>query len=165
MGRGPVLAQKSMAGLLAEIAAGHPTAGSGAAAATTLALGLACLRKAVAVSVRHAPDDGRLDGADLRLGALMEEALGCADGDTQGFAAMLAAERRGDAEERTRLSAELVALDERMDQLCARVRIEADALQAAIIGTMANDLLAARLLSDAAAGIARANREENGMAG
>jgi hypothetical protein len=54
-----------------------------------------------------------------------------------------------------------VALADRFTWLCAQVMAEAERLTPVIRDTMANDLLAARRLADAAATIAQANGEEN----
>ena len=127
--------------------------------ASALALGIACLRKAVAVSAKHDPDNADLQEAATRLCGLSDRAMAAADADVIGFP-RLASEQRSKAE-RAESADDLAALGERVRELCAQLVSEADMIEPHIRPAMANDLLAARHLGGAAAAIAKANHAEN----
>ena len=145
--------------LLEAMASDAMSPGSGAAAASALALGVACLRKAVAVSIKHDPDNVELEEAAARLCGLSERAFAAADADVIGFP-RLASDQRS-KEERAQSADDLAALGERVSELCAQLVSEAGMIEAHIRPAMANDLLAARHLGEAAAAIAKANGAEN----
>jgi len=145
--------------LLERIASDTLSPGSGAAAASALALGIACLRKAVAVSARHAPDDERLPQADARLCGLLDRALAAAAADAIGFPRLVAPDRPN--VEKAEAAEDLVELAHRFTWLCAQLMAEAERLAPILRPSMANDVLAARRLADAAAAIAQANGAEN----
>ena len=153
-----MLARTPFEDVLEDIASGTLSSGAGTAAASALALGIACLRKAVAVSARHAPDDATLQEADARLCGLLDRALAAGRADAIGFP-RLGGKRP--PEDKADAADDLVALADRFTWLCAQVMAEAERLTPVIRDTMANDLLAARRLADAAATIAQANGEEN----
>lgn len=159
-----MLSAQTLADLMESIASGAPSPGSGSAAAAALALGIACLRKAVAISLRAAPDDPALRDAETRLCGLLDQVLAAADADARGFPMLLAAGANGGADARSSAADDLVALSARLLAMCDQVRAETDALSPLIKPNMANDLLAARALTDAAAAVVRANGEENGAA-
>lgn len=145
--------------LLEEMASDAMSPGSGAAAASALALGIACLRKAVAISAKHDPDNADLHEAATRLCGLSDRAMAAADADVIGFPRLASGQRS--KEERAQSADDLAALGERVTQLCAQLSDEADMIDAHIRPAMANDVLAARHLGAAAAAIAKANRAEN----
>ena len=145
--------------LLEAMASDAMSPGSGAAAASALALGIACLRKAVAISAKHDADNVDLQEAATRLCGLSDRAMAAADADVIGFP-RLASEQRSKAE-RADSADDLAALGERLTQLCAQLAQEADMIAPHIRPAMANDLLAARRLGEAAAAIAKANGAEN----
>jgi formiminotetrahydrofolate cyclodeaminase len=152
------LARKTFDDLLEGIASDAPSPGSGAAAAAALALGIACLRKAVAISARHEPDDPAWDEADARLCGLLDQALGAADADAMGFPRLAAGRSASEKEE---AAEDLVALADRFTWLCAQLDAEAEGLAPRMWPSMANDILAAQKLSEAACAIAKANGNEN----
>jgi formiminotetrahydrofolate cyclodeaminase len=156
-----MFAQNSLEELLDRIGADTPSPGSGTAAAAVLAIGIACLRKAIAVSARHKPADADLKAAGERLSSLADQAVVAATADEHGFPRLLAAEKSGSDADRSSVAEDLVALGQRFQHLCQAVHREADQLESHIVAIMVNDLLAARVLSDAAGRIARANADEN----
>lgn len=159
-----MFAQESFEDLLERIASSAPAPGSGAAAAAALALGIACLRKAVAVSAKDEPGkDGPLHEADARLCGLLSRTLAAAEADMRGFPRLLAA--RGAGRSDAEAAEDLVALADRIISFCAQAGAEAEVLEDQVKPAMANDLLAGRLLSEAAAAIVRANGAENGGRG
>jgi len=145
--------------LLEAMASDAMSPGSGAAAASALALGIACLRKAVAVSAKHDPDNADLHEAAARLCGLSERAFAAADADVIGFPRLASGQRS--KEERAESADDLAALGERVSELCAQLVSEADMIAPHIRPAMANDLLAAWRLGEAAAAIAQANGAEN----
>lgn len=149
--------------LLEAMASDAISPGSGAAAASALALGIACLRKAVAISAKHDPDNVELEEAAARLCGMSERAFAAADADVIGFPRLASGDRS--KEERADSADDLAALGERVTQLCAQLREEADMIAPHIRPAMANDLLAARQLGKAAAAIAKANGAENAAKG
>ncbi|MCW2389493.1 hypothetical protein M2333_002539 [Sphingobium sp. B11D3B] len=153
-----MLARTPFGDALEEIASGTLSSGSGKAAASALALGIACLRKAVAVSARHAPEDARLDEAEARLCALQDSALTSAQADAIGFPRLVRAQPE---DEKAQAADDLAALADRFTWLCAQVMAEAERLAPMIQANMANDILAARRLADAACAIMEANGAEN----
>ena len=147
--------------VLEEIASGELSSGSGKAAASALALGIACLRKAIAVTARHRPDDRRLDDAQARLCALQDSALTAGQADAIGFPRLAGAQH---SREKARAADDLTALATRFERLCAQLIAEADQLAPLLRENMANDILAARRLADAAAAVMQAIGEENSSA-
>lgn len=153
-----MLAHSTFEDLLESIASDAISPGSGTAAASALALGIACLRKAVAISARHDPNDPRWPDADARLCGLLDQALLAADADAIGFPRLVA--NRSETE-KFEAAEDLVALADRFAWLCKQLSAEAKALSPHAHPSMKNDILAAERLTDAAAAIATANRDEN----
>ena len=145
--------------LLEAMASDAMSPGSGAAAASALALGIACLRKAVAVSAKHDPDNADLQEATTRLCGLSDRAMAAADADVIGFPRLASGQRS--KEERAESADDLAALGARVTQLCKQLAQEAKLIAPHIRPAMANDMLAARHLGKAAAAIAKANGAEN----
>ncbi len=145
--------------LLEAMASDAMSPGSGAAAASALALGIACLRKAVAISAKHDPDNEELHEAATRLCGLSDRAMAAADADVIGFPRLASGQRS--KEEQAESADDLAALGARVTQLCKQLAQEAKLIAPHIRPAMANDLLAARHLGKAAAAIAKANGEEN----
>lgn len=155
--------------LLAEIASTEPAPGSGAAGAVALALGVACVRKAIRLSLGHHPD-ACLASADAQLSTIGKAALAGADQDARWFAALIAAMHmpKGsdvENEERShaiRLAAKpLVALAERLADMSAEVGQIASKIKPAIESEMTGDLTAAVALARAAAEIHHSNAKES----
>ena len=89
---------------------------------------------------------------------VLDRALAAGKADAIGFPRLGG---RRPPEDKADAADDLVALADRFTWLCAQVMAEAERLTPVIRDTMANDLLAARRLADAAATIAQANGEEN----
>lgn len=164
------IAAGSVADLVAGISSTEPAPGSGAAGAIALALGVACARKALRLTLVHHPDDRGAAAADERLAAIAGDALVGAQEDARAFAAFIAAmqlphghdaERAARTATMTACAAALVALAERLLALGAEAARLLDAAAAAVDDTMRGDVTAARALIDAAAAIQRANAGEN----
>lgn len=159
---------QALEALLAGIASTEPAPGSGAAGAVALALGVACARKAVRLSLMHQPDE-HLANADARLATIGQLALEGADADARWFAALIAAMQmpKDDREDEKRSSAikeaarPLVALAEHLVQLSAEVERIVSELKPKIDAEMAGDLTAAAALTQAAAEIQKSNASEN----
>lgn len=156
-----MLERQSLQDLLDRIGAATPSPGSGAAAAATLAIGIACLRKAIAISLKTEAGHSELHAAEQRLSTLAEQALAAATADERGYPRLLAADKTGKSAQRSATAEDLVALGKRFQALCRAVEMEANDLDDIVDPVMANDLLAARLLSRASATIAKANAAEN----
>jgi len=144
--------------LLEQIGSDAVSPGSGVAAAGALALGIACLRKAVSVSRRHTPEDARLEEADARLCGLLDRALAAGQADSLGFPRLAASSAE---EEKAAAAEDLVALADRVTWICAQLTAEAARLAPIVQPNMANDVLAAQMQAEAAAAIAKANGAEN----
>lgn len=164
------IAASDLAELVDAIASTAAAPGSGAAGAIALALGVACARKALRLTLAHHPDEPGLAEADARLEAIAVAALAGAQEDARSFAAFIAAMRLPhgtDAEQSARTAATLasaaalVSLAERLVALGAEALALLEATRAAIDGTMRGDVIAARALIAAAATIQRANAAEN----
>lgn len=157
-----MLGQTRFDDILERLASDAPSPGSGAAAAAALGLGIACLRKAVSISVKRPNEgSGRLHEAEQRLCALTNQALMAADADMRGFPRLLAIRSEGTSGDVQTVADDLAALSARIAALCEQVFEEADQLMPKTKPNMANDILAARLLSKAALEIAQANAKEN----
>ncbi|MCW2363656.1 MULTISPECIES: cyclodeaminase/cyclohydrolase family protein [Sphingobium] len=153
-----MLARAPFEDVLEEIASGDLSSGSGTAAACALAMGIACLRKAIAVSLHHPPIDPALHDSAARLCALQDRALAAAKADAVGFPRLVRARPDG---EKAQAADDLVALADRFTWLCAQLMSEAERLAPLLRANMANDILAARRLADAASAIMEANGSEN----
>lgn len=160
---------QSLEALLAGIASTEPAPGSGAAGAVALALGVACARKAIRLSLTHHPDD-RLVSADARLSMIGKAALAGADEDARCFAALIAAMQMPkdcDVENEARstairqAAAPLVALAERLVDMSAEIEQIASEIKSAVASEMMGDLIAAAALSRAAGEIQSSNANEN----
>jgi formiminotetrahydrofolate cyclodeaminase len=79
------LAESSVEALIESIASRRISPGAGSAAAVVLALGAACARKAALVSLKHRPDDERLQQAARTCESIAREALSGAEEDAREF--------------------------------------------------------------------------------
>jgi uncharacterized NAD-dependent epimerase/dehydratase family protein len=147
------IADQPLGRLASAIASREPSPGAGVAAAAAAALGIACARKAAAITLKHSPDQPGIDTSDARLAELQDMALRLADTDASCFPAAV----RHDQEAAERLvegdNALLTCTDE-ASGLIARLAVQVDEV-------MKNDIFAAHALLEAAATIVRANRTEN----
>ena len=127
--------------------------GAGAAGAVTLALGAACGAKAVAVSLKHSPENARLHTALIRLETLRDCALLGADVDTREFADVvrLRTERGAQA---------LAQTGEAMTHLIEELLLIVEEVEHHVRPNMAGDLIAAKALATAARAIQSANEAE-----
>ncbi len=119
-----------------------------------LALAAGCAGKAVAITLKHHPDNMELTAAGERIDALAHRALAGASEDAARFAAFT---HEKDADSARRLLEAGMSLEQSAEDLLAVLaRIEAmtDSVVAADIG-------AARALCEAFLTIERANLEEN----
>ena len=146
-------ADQTLGNLTSAIASREPSPGAGVAAAAVLALGIACARKAAAITLKHHPGRTGIDRHDARLAELQEAALRLADVDANCFPAA----NRHDAAAAERLiegDAALLSCGDEAEGIVARLAVQVDA-------AMRNDIFAARALIGAAISIVRANLAEN----
>jgi len=152
------LASQPIGEFLAGMASTNPAPGAGSAGAVALALGIACARKALAMTLRHRPDDGRIAELCARFASLSDQAMAGAAADEAGFAAYIGVLRQPhdapgrDEAERQALE-DLVAIGENMVALADEVRALILGVRAEIIPAMANDIGAALALVAAARSI------------
>ncbi|NNM76098.1 hypothetical protein HJG53_04140 [Sphingomonas sp. ID1715] len=152
-GRMESIADQTLGRLASAIASRAPAPGAGVAAAAALALGIACGRKAAAITLKHNPDRPGIDANDARLGELQDAALRLADQDAQCFRAAIA-QASGAEEQLVRGDRALLACADEADAVIARLAVQVDEI-------MRNDILAGRALIEAASLIVRANLAEN----
>ncbi|WP_404712499.1 cyclodeaminase/cyclohydrolase family protein [Sphingomonas sp. MMS24-J13] len=140
---------------LAAIASTGPAPGAGSTAAVSLALGIACARKAMAITLQHHPDTPRLGEIEAHFGGLGETALAGADADMKCFTAYIDACRLSHddpdrpAAERAALE-DLVAVGQNVIAQGDEASRMIDEIRASIIPMMANDIAAALSLIAAA---------------
>jgi formiminotetrahydrofolate cyclodeaminase len=79
------LPELTVEALIESIASRRISPGAGSAAAVVLALGAACARKAALVSLKHRPDDERLQQAARTCESIACEALSGAEEDAREF--------------------------------------------------------------------------------
>lgn len=147
------IAEQPLGRLADAIASIEPAPGSGAAAAAALTLGIACARKAAAITLRHRPDAAGLEQEDARLAELSGRALRLGDTDASCFGALIGHdEAAADA---------LAKAGEQLLHLAAEALDRVASIAASSDPKMRNDVLAAQQLIDAAIRIVRANLEDN----
>jgi formiminotetrahydrofolate cyclodeaminase len=143
---------------IASIASTGPAPGAGSAAAVGLALGIACARKAMAMTLQHHPETPRLGEIEAHFGGLSETALAGAEADMKCFTAYIEACRlphddpARPAAERAALE-NLVAVSENIVAQGKEASRMIGEIRASIIPTMANDIAAALSLIEAARAI------------
>jgi formiminotetrahydrofolate cyclodeaminase len=157
---------ETIGGFLAGIASTGPAPGAGSTAAVSLALGIACARKAMAMTLHHHPDTPRLGEIEAHFGGLSETALAGAEADMRCFTAYIEACRLPHDDparpetERAALE-DLVAVGENMvaqgEEACRML----GEIRASIIPMMANDVAAALSLISAARSIHLSCTEES----
>ncbi|MDX3909822.1 MAG: cyclodeaminase/cyclohydrolase family protein [Sphingobium sp.] len=158
-----IIASQSISGFLADLSSTSSSPGSGAAAAVTLSTAAALARKALAITLKHDPENQRLVEADRQLLGIVEAALAGADEDSALFADLIAMQQAepvqsGDVDLQAR---RLVELAERLIGLGAELTALVRSVSDDVSETMKNDVLAALALCESATLILRANATEN----
>lgn len=149
------LADQQIAAFLADIASTEPAPGAGSAAGVALALGLACARKAIVLTLRHHPDASALAAFGTHLDGLSDQAIAGAEADMRCFTAYIEAVRRpkDDPErasgERDAL-ADLVAVGENLIAIGDEARRKLLEVKADVYPATINDVAAALALIAAA---------------
>ncbi len=149
---------ETIGGFLAAIATTGPAPGAGSTAAVTLALGIACARKAMAMTLHHHPDTPRLGAVETHFAGLNETALAGAEADMRCFTTYIEAcklphdDPDRPAAERAALE-DLVAVGENMIAQGEEAQRMIGEIRASIIPMMANDIAAALSLIAAARAI------------
>jgi len=136
------LADQAVGALLAAIGSTAPAPGAGAAAGAVLAIGLACARKAIAMTLRHHPDAARLDDLNRRLAGLVEQALAGGDADAATFTALIDVPHGAAEAHRDTLEA-LAAVDENLVAIADEAQALVLGVRAAIHPSMSGDIAAA----------------------
>jgi hypothetical protein len=147
------IAQTRVEDLIEAIGGRRVSPGAGAAGAVTLALAAACTAKAVAISLRHQPDDAVLRRLQLTLESIAHFALAGADRDADTFAAFIKEHTPG-------AIAQVIRAGDRLGRL---IDVLSDVIENAaphIESNMSGDLVAARALTQAARQIQAANATE-----
>jgi formiminotetrahydrofolate cyclodeaminase len=90
---GDRLAALSIETFVERVASAAPAPGAGPVGAFTLAMGIACARKAIAITVRHQPDAAALKAADAQLLKISLAASEGADRDALLFRDLLHAQQ------------------------------------------------------------------------
>jgi formiminotetrahydrofolate cyclodeaminase len=152
------LATQPIGDFLAGMASTSPAPGAGSAGALALAIGIACARKALAMTLRHRPDDQRIADLCKRFSSLSEQAMAGAAADESSFGAYIGALRQphdapGRHEAERRALEDLIAIGENMIALADEVHGLILGFKAEIIPAMANDIGAALALVSAARSI------------
>jgi len=148
-----MIAAQTLGELVDAIASREPAPGAGVAAAAALALGIACARKAAAITLKHHPELPDLIRDDARLAELADQALRLGDRDASCFRAAIGHDEQAEAK--------LIEGGEQLLMLAAEAREAIASISAQSDPMMRNDILAADVLIDAAATIVRANLAEN----
>ena len=128
------------------VASAAPAPGAGPVGAFTLAMGIACARKAIAITLRHEPDAAPLKGAEAQLHRLSLAAAEGADRDALLFRDLLHAQQipkeqmgravavRGAAAAVARVAERLIQTGEEANGIVLAVR---DRLHPAMVGDVA----------------------------
>ena len=140
------LAGLTIDAFLQGVASTEPSPGAGSSAGVALAVGISCARKAVAVTLRHHPDEEALIGLGSRLSGLTDQALAGAEADATAFRAFIHAVH----EERPALLETLIAVDECLIAIGDEARALLLAVRTDIYPTMTGDVSAALALIAAA---------------
>jgi hypothetical protein len=148
-----MIVDQSLGTFTTAIASREPAPGAGAAAAAGLALGIACARKAAAITLKHHEHCPEVERAETRLAELDKAALAAGDRDASAFKALLQHEP-GSARELLNHGQAFLALITEAQALVAGLGDRIDA-------SMCGDIVAAEALILAADTIARHNLAEN----
>ena len=147
------IADQTFGRIAQAIASREPAPGAGVAAAAALALGIACARKAAAITLKHDPTRDGIETCDARLAALQDTALKLADTDASCFPAAIRHDQIA-AEKLVEGDKFLLACSDEASEIIGRLAGQVDQV-------MRNDIVAAQALTAAAVTIVRANLAEN----
>ena len=152
------MADRTIGDFLSAAASTEPAPGAASAGAVALSLGLACARKALAMTLKHHPERETLRETEIHLAGLVDQALAGAEADMKGFAAYIEACRlphddpeRGPAEQAA--LADLVAIGECLIAIADEARGLIEKVRPLVIDIMANDVVTALALIAAARSI------------
>jgi formiminotetrahydrofolate cyclodeaminase len=149
------LAESSVEVLIESIASCRIAPGAGSAAAVVLALGAACARKAALVSLKHRPDDERLQQAARTCEVIAREALSGADKDAREFERLLRSQDKAAA------AAQLLELGHRLERRAEEVLRLAASMRPLVIRPVIADLDACEAFARAAKQVEVRNLEDN----
>jgi hypothetical protein len=144
------IAEQSLREFVKAIASNEPAPGSGAAAGAALAIGVACARKAVAITMAHGTQSP-LDDAACQLSDMADQALRLGDRDADCFRALIGHDENA-AEKLVDTGLQLLDLAARAQDCIMGIHVDP---------VMRNDLFAAHALIECAVMIVRANLAEN----
>jgi formiminotetrahydrofolate cyclodeaminase len=149
------IALESIGGFLTAAASTQPAPGAASAGAVALSLGLACARKALAITLKHHPEREGLGEAERHLAGLVDQALAGAEADMKCFTAYIGAARlphddptRRPAEQAA--LADLVAVGDCLVAIADEAKALIDRVRPQVIDMMANDIVTALSLIAAA---------------
>jgi formiminotetrahydrofolate cyclodeaminase len=143
--------------LLTALASDHISPGSGTAAAAAMAFAAACAAKALAISRKHRPADEPALAAQERLTEIIGRCLQRADVDCACFEAFLHHKNQQTAQA-------LINADQDTQTLAVQLLDLLDEIEPAVQPVVAGDLLAARVLLNAATRIQARICDENRQA-
>jgi formiminotetrahydrofolate cyclodeaminase len=150
-------ASQPLGTLLAALASDHISPGSGTAAAAAMAFAAACAAKALAISRKHRSADGPALAAQTRLNEIVGRCLQRADVDSACFEAFI--------HHKTQRTAQLlIVADQDTQALAAQLMNLLDEIEPAVHPVVAGDILAARVLLNAATRIQARICDENRQA-
>ena len=164
------LADLEITDFLGRVASTAPTPGAGPVGAFTLAMGVACARKAIAITQKHIGPDPTFAAADVQLESVLHAACEGADRDADRFSDLIAAMRlphTNEAERDTRqatiraAAAAVVAVAERLIGLGDTAREVILSLKDRVDPVMAGDVNTALRLIEANRAIQSDNLAEN----
>jgi formiminotetrahydrofolate cyclodeaminase len=163
------LRELTVAEFCEQVASTEPAPGGGAVGAAALAMGVACARKALAITLRRSPD-AELTAADLRLAEIVREALDAGDRDSRWFAELMGAYRKpkdSPAEARDRsaeikaCAGELVHVGEQLTALGQEAAGIVERLRPRLAAALANDVAACLSLVEANRSVQADNLADN----
>jgi formiminotetrahydrofolate cyclodeaminase len=149
--------ERTLGELLAALASDHISPGSGTAAAAAMAFAAACAGKALAISRKHGPAAEPALVAQGRLTEIIAKCLRRADVDSTCFEAFI--QHRN---QQTALA--LINADQDTQALAVELLNLLDQIEPAVHPVVAGDILAARVLLNAAARIQARICDENRQA-
>jgi formiminotetrahydrofolate cyclodeaminase len=149
------LAESSVEVLIESIASRRIAPGAGSAAAVVLALGAACAQKAALVSLKHRPNDERLQQAARTCEAIAREALSGADKDAREF------ERSLRSQDKAAAAAQLLELGHRLKRRAEELMRLAATMRPLVITPVMADLDACEAFARAAKQVELRNLEDD----
>jgi hypothetical protein len=147
------LGDLSVKTLVERIACNHVSPGAGAAGAVTLSLSAACAAKAVSITLKHVPDDPRLQQALARFEKLRHWALEGADFDSKAFEEFV-------HKKTANAAAGVVGAVETIGQVIDALVMTIHDVEPLVNLSMTGDMIAAKALAMAARAIQGANEAE-----